>query len=80
MEKQGQIGVAFGELKELEFAWPRLLGWWLKAVSSPSVVKFLVCVAGSLVSKHPHQAVPGGLGGIQQALVNLKGGKASALK
>lgn len=29
---------------------------------------------------HPHQVVPGGLGGIQQALQNLKDGKASATK
>jgi hypothetical protein len=29
---------------------------------------------------HPHQVVPGGLGGLQQALTDLKNGKASALK
>lgn len=29
---------------------------------------------------HPHVVVPGGLGGLQQALTDLKGGKASAVK
>jgi len=29
---------------------------------------------------HPYQIVPGGLGGVQQALTNLKAGKASAVK
>ena len=41
---------------------------------------FWSCVADSLVSKHPHEVVPGGLGGIQQALTNLKGGRTSAVK
>jgi NADPH2:quinone reductase len=43
-------------------------------------VGFWFCVADSLVSKHPYEVVPGGLGGVQQALTNLKGGKASAVK
>ena len=28
----------------------------------------------------PHEVVPGGLGGVEQALANLKAGKASAIK
>lgn len=41
---------------------------------------FWFCVADSLISKHSHEVVPGGLGGTRQALTNLKGGKASAVK
>ena len=45
MAKQGQVGVAFNELKELGFVWSRLLvlglkDGGLKAVSSPSVWDF----------------------------------------
>ena len=29
---------------------------------------------------HPYEVVPGGLGGVEQGLVNLKEGKASAVK
>jgi hypothetical protein len=29
---------------------------------------------------HPHEVVPGGLGGLEKALTNLKEGKASAIK
>ncbi|KAL2114043.1 hypothetical protein VUR80DRAFT_1046 [Thermomyces stellatus] len=59
------VGDAHGSLKEMAAAWFRLFSLGLK---------------DGWFRGHPHEVVPGGLGGIQEALTNLKEGRASAVK
>lgn len=60
-----RVGDAHGEKKEMAAAWFRLFSLGLK---------------DGWFKAHPHEVVPGGLGGIQEGLTNLKEGKASAVK
>ena len=53
------------DLKDLGYAWFRLFSLGLKE---------------GWFSGHPYEVVPGGLGGVQKALENLRDGKASAVK
>ncbi|EXJ87013.1 hypothetical protein A1O3_03970 [Capronia epimyces CBS 606.96] len=62
------VGSVFGrpiDLSDLGYAWFRLFSLGLKE---------------GWFKGHPYEVVPGGLGGVQTGLENLKNGKASALK
>ena len=62
------VGAVHGkpdDLSDLGFAWFRLFGQGLKE---------------GWFSGHPHEVVPGGLGGVETGLLNLMNGKASAVK
>lgn len=59
------VGSVFTNNKDFGYAWFRLLELGLK---------------DGWFRPHPHEVVPGGLGGIEQALRNLKEGKVSATK
>ena len=59
------VGSVHAELKEFGHAWFRLFGLGLQ---------------DGWFTGHPTEVVPGGLGGVQQGLTNLKEGKASAVK
>lgn len=62
---QTAVGTAHGENREFAHAWYRLISLGLKA---------------GWFKGHPYEVVPGGLGGVKQALDNLRDGKASAVK
>jgi len=59
------VGSVYKEASNFGFAWFRMFGRGLQE---------------GWFKAHPQEVVPGGLGGIQQALTNLKEGKASAVK
>ncbi|OJD40750.1 alcohol dehydrogenase-like protein [Diplodia corticola] len=59
------VGAVHGDAKEFGFVWFRLFGRGLKE---------------GWLTPQPQEVVPGGLGGVQTALENLRDGKASAVK
>ncbi|MBE3045438.1 zinc-binding alcohol dehydrogenase family protein [Candidatus Bathyarchaeota archaeon] len=59
------VGDTHGPLKEMSAAWFRLVSLGLKE---------------GWFSGHPHEVIPGGLGGVQEGLERLREGKASAVK
>ncbi|EXJ79386.1 hypothetical protein A1O3_08888 [Capronia epimyces CBS 606.96] len=59
------VGSVHDKDKDFGYAWFRLFELGLK---------------DGLLAPHPHTVVPGGLGGVEEALRNLKEGKASATK
>ncbi|KAK6365726.1 hypothetical protein LTS17_011113 [Exophiala oligosperma] len=59
------VGTVFNQDKDFGYAWFRLFEQGLK---------------DGWLKAHPYEVMPGGLNGIQQALSNLKEGKASATK
>ena len=64
-KSQTMVGTVFNTDHDFGYAWFRMIGLGLK---------------DGWFSGHPQEVVPGGLGGVQQALTNLKEGKASAVK
>jgi NADPH:quinone reductase len=60
-----QVGSVHKEASDFGFVWFRMFGRGLQE---------------GWLKGHPQEVVPGGLGGVQQALTNLKHGKASAVK
>jgi NADPH:quinone reductase len=64
-QSRTSVGSVHKEASDFGFAWFRMFGRGLQE---------------GWFKAHPQEVVPGGLGGIQQALTNLKEGKASAIK
>ncbi|CAK7202874.1 hypothetical protein SEUCBS139899_005601 [Sporothrix eucalyptigena] len=62
---QTSVGRVFRELKDLGFVYSRYFGWAL---------------AEGTFKGHPYEVVPGGLGGVQTGLANLRAGKAHGIK
>ena len=59
------VGAVHGEEKDLGFVFSRLIGRGLR---------------DGWFQPHPHEVIPGGLAGIEKALIRLKQNKASAVK
>jgi NADPH:quinone reductase-like Zn-dependent oxidoreductase len=64
-QSQTQVGDAHKNQKDLAFVFFRLITRGLEE---------------GWFKPHPHEVIPGGLGGVQEALTRLKEGKASAIK